>query len=243
MSLLAKISLLGLAMVLAGGAAAATPPSADPRDLEGVWFKPAPEALAPVRDKYGDTLEEEPPPMTKAALALYNRREEARKAGHPLVDPMVKCAPTGVPRAISRPYPFQIVQVPGLIAIVHEGSHTNWLIRMDAAHPAHVKPSWMGDSVGHWEGDTLVVDTVGQRADNLTPANSPISTATHVVERIRKIAGGAKLEDVYTIDDPKLYTKPWTRRLEFLWSPDETVMEYICEESGRLEDAAAAAYH
>jgi hypothetical protein len=240
-------AILSLSIGSNASAQAEKPPatsSAAPHDLEGVWFKPAPKDLAPKLDKFGDTIQPPPPPMTPYAQALYDVREKAREAGNPIPDPMVKCAPVGLPRLMARPYPFQVIQTPGQITVVHEGAHTTWIIHMDRqTHPANLKPSWMGDTIGHWEGDTLVTETVGQRSDNLTFENSPITPATRVVQRIRKIDGGRKLEDVYTIEDPKLYTKVWGARVEYLWVPEETVMEYVCEESGRVEDAAAASFH
>jgi hypothetical protein len=221
------------------------PPSPDPRNLEGVWFKAATIDDPAARAKYGDSIQPPPlPPMSAEALALHDKRLAARMSGHPLLDPQVKCAPAGVPQMMFLPYPFQIIQTPGQVTIIHEHDRSNRIIHMDQPQPTRPPaPSWLGHSVGHWEGDTLVVDTIAQRPENLMYPHLPMTENTHVVERFKKIDGGRKLEDVYTIDDPKYYPTPWSGRMEFLWWPQDRVLEYVCEENDHPEDDAAAAYH
>jgi len=99
------------------------------------------------------------------------------------------------------------------------------------AHPSDLDPSWMGDSIGHWEGGTLVVDTVGLNEKSwLDPVGHPHSDALHVVERIRRIDRDT-LQDDLTFDDPKAYTKPWTGRQIFTRKPTWRLMEYVCEDT------------
>jgi hypothetical protein len=94
----------------------------------------------------------------------------------------------------------------------------------------------MGDSVGHWEGDTLVADTVNFNEKTwLDRVGHPHSGALHVVERIRR-PNHFHLTDDITIDDPKAYTKPWTAHLDFLLRPKWTLEELYCEDQGTFDD-------
>lgn len=170
-------------------------------------------------------------PWTKAA---FEKRAAAEKAGAPMFDPTAACMPSGVPRIIAAPYPIEIVQTPDKTVILEEVQHLFRIIHMDRrTHPKNLKPSFMGDSVGWWEGDTLVVDTVGLTdKTQIDEAGRLHSDAIHVVERIRKI-DERTLEDLFTIDDPKAYSKPWTARRIFDAKPDLRFIEYICEENNR----------
>ncbi len=201
-------------------------------NISGVWFtRGYQRRIRPMDGSETPWL-----PWTKAA---FDRREAAEKAGAPLFDPTASCLPSGIPRLIAAPYPIEIVQTPDTTVILYETHHLFRLIHMDQPHPRAVKPSFMGHSTGRWEGDTLVVDTVG-----LTPltqideAGTLHSDALHVVERIRK-TGPKTLEDVFTIDDPKAFARPWTAKREFDWRPDVRLMEYVCEENNRNAPGAS----
>jgi hypothetical protein len=99
-------------------------------------------------------------------------------------------------------------------------------------HPKDLDPTWMGNAVGHWEGDTLVVDTVGFNDKTwIDRAGHPHSDQLHVIERIRRTDHDT-LQDDITIDDPKAYTKPWTTRKMFKLHADWELLEDICEEQG-----------
>jgi hypothetical protein len=105
---------------------------------------------------------------------------------------------------------------------------------MNQKHPDHITPSYDGHAVGHWEGDTLVVDTVGFNDKTwLDRAGSPHGLRMHVIERIRKLDGGATLEDQMTIEDPDFYTQPFTEHLIYKWRPDWRMPERNCEEAMR----------
>jgi hypothetical protein len=100
--------------------------------------------------------------------------------------------------------------------------------------PQDLDPTYLGHQVGHWEGDTLVVDTVGLKASTwIDAAGIPHSDKLHVVERWRKISGGKQLEVLFTLEDPVAFTRPWTARRIFDWSPNIREMEYVCEENNR----------
>jgi len=142
------------------------------------------------------------------------------------------CKPLGVPQSFVTPYPFQIVQTPKLILMVFEYPNSIRFIPTDGrAHPVDPDPTWMGDSVAHWEGDTLVVDSVG--FNDKTEVSGYMHTEDlHVMERFRKLENGSLQYDV-TVEDPNVFAKPWVlpaRTLPF--RPEaERVDEFVCETS------------
>jgi hypothetical protein len=142
------------------------------------------------------------------------------------------CKPLGVPQSFVTPYPFQIVQTPKLILMVFEYPNSIRFIPTDGrAHPVDPDPTWMGDLVAHWEGDTLVVDSVG--FNDKTEVSGYMHTEDlHVMERFRKLENGSLQYDV-TVEDPNVFAKPWvlpTRTLPF--RPEaERVDEFVCETS------------
>ena len=146
-------------------------------------------------------------------------------------DPLLDCLPPGVPRILLIPFPMQIVQVPGEVIMLFEYDHYVRHIYTDRReHPQNLEPTWMGDSIGKWEGDTLVVDTVGLSAKSwLDQVGHPHSDALHVVERIRR-TDHETLQDDITFDDPKAYTRPWAGQRVFRLRPGWHLMEYICED-------------
>jgi hypothetical protein len=222
-------------LLAAGGAGAAAPlkpPPADPRDIGGVWWTKG-------YDRTFRTLDGQLPPFTPAGRAEWDRHVQAEKEGRPIADAPTRCLPHGVPRLMASPYPIQILQTPGQVTFLHEVAHNVRIIRMDETHPETLEPTYLGHSVGRWEGDTLVVDTRG--FNDLTQIDEEGVTHSdrlHVVERFRKIDGGKVLEDLITIEDPVTFTRPWTTRRTYDWRPDVRIMEYVCEENNRNEPNA-----
>jgi hypothetical protein len=169
-------------------------------------------------------------PFQPWAKELY----EKRRANQSADDPEGHCLPPGVPRMNTTPYPFRIVQTPKLIIIVYEGGAHIWRqIFMDGrSHPADPNPTWLGDSIGHWEGDTLVVDTVGFNGLTwLDESGLPSTESLHVIERFSRPDLG-HLEIVNIVDDPKAYTKPWSFTTHPVMQKGD-LMEYICQENNR----------
>jgi hypothetical protein len=201
-------------------------PSPDPRNISGIWFgtgyyEPSLVLFRPMEG--GD------PPYTPAGLALATRRLAADKAGHPIHHGV--CIVNGFPLAANGA-PFQVIQTPGRIYSVAEADHDARIVYMDRDHPAHVTPTYRGDSVGHWEGDTLVIDTIGFRPDIwLDSKGTPASGDLHVIEHLKKTNNGKVLDAVITLIDPVNYTHPWSIHRRFLWRPAEHIGEEICEES------------
>jgi hypothetical protein len=183
------------------------------------------------------------PPFTD-----WGRAESARLDDH---SNFVACSPTGPVYHMWEIglFPIQIVQAPDQLVILRESSVLPRRIYTDGrGHPAELDPSWMGHSIGSWDGDVLVVDTVGTngkaRALNGVGSNAQVSTGDrkprmpasdqlHVSERLRLAAGGEILEDAITIDDPKTYTEPFTVKHYFQKRPDLDMLEYYCEENPR----------
>ena len=147
-------------------------------------------------------------------------------------DPILNCYPPGVPRIMLIPFPMQIIQLPGQVMMVFEYDHFVRFIDLERRqHPKDLSPSWMGDSIGHWEGDTLVVDTVGLNDKTwLDQVGHPHSDALHVIERVRRPDHDTLVDDI-TIDDPKAYVKPWTGQQVFTLKRGWHLLEYICEDN------------
>ena len=146
-------------------------------------------------------------------------------------DPEVKCFLPGVPRAMYLPYPFQILQSANKIVMIFEYAAANRTIHFDKVAPPPTE-SWMGFSVGRWDGDALVVDTTGLQEDTwFDRAGNFHSDALHVVERFTPLTPDHLTYDV-TIDDPKVFARPWRmsmplyRRME----PKAQLIEYKCVE-------------
>ena len=180
------------------------------------------------------------PPYTAEALAEYQKNMAAVKT-YSLNDMARKvCTPDGVPRILASPYPFEIVQSPerGEIHILYELNHVIRLIEinkpMASSDELETFPFFSGHSVGHFEGDTLVVETAGFNEKTfLDNSGAPHTDQLRTVERIRKINGGKELEDVVTIHDPGVFTKDWSARFVYQPRSDIRMMDYACGEKHR----------
>ena len=182
-------------------------------------------------DRRTKPIEGETPwqPWTKE---IFDKRAAAEKAGAPLYDPTAACLPSGTPRIIAAPYPVEIVQTPDKTVFMYEVMHMYRVVHMNAEHPKKLEPSFLGHAIGKWEGDTLVIDTVGLRKETqIDEAGTMHSEDMHVVERIRKVDD--TLEILFTITDPKAFTQPWTAKRVWHFRPDVRFLEYVCEENNR----------
>lgn len=165
--------------------------------------------------------------MLPWAAALSKQRTENYSAD----DPEAHCQPGGVPRAT--PYHFQIVQTPSLVLILFEGNiHSFRQIFLDRTE--HLKTAhdlWYGDSIGHWDGDTLVVDTVGFNDKFwFGMGGQPHTTQLRVTERFhRRDFGNLEIQNV--IDDPGAYTKPWVIKRVSTLETGFDMTEYVCNEN------------
>jgi hypothetical protein len=131
---------------------------------------------------------------------------------------------------LGAPYPIQFIETPGQVTLLFEEQNHFRIIHMGGIHPSDPDPSWMGHSIGHWEGTTLVVDTVGllDRA-TMDMVGTPQSDKLHLVERYRRVSAD-RIELNITVDDPGTFSRPWQiasalRR----GAPETQINEYICE--------------
>jgi hypothetical protein len=200
-------------------------------DLSGVWMRNAPPATG--LEYWVYEFSKEDPPMTPWGEAQF-KAARSSFGDHPyplneVNDPLYhNCAPPGVPRIYLHPTPVQIVAAPGELIMLFEYDFIRRQIFIDGRpHDKTFGPMWMGDSIGHWEGDTLVVDTVNFNTKTwLDRMGHPHSDALHVIERFRRPDHEHLALDI-TIDDPKAYSKPWTTHLDFLLKP-WTLEEHLC---------------
>ncbi|MGA3158214.1 MAG: hypothetical protein ABSE43_11635 [Steroidobacteraceae bacterium] len=207
---------------------AITPP-ADPRNFEGSYNNVIGyNALSPA----GSAGRWSSPPFNAQAEKVFWHRVEMENAGTPVPDAGIECKPMGLLRAMNAEFGWQILQSPDRLTILINEDHLVRRIRIGGVHPRALKPSYMGDSVAHWDGDTLVVDSTGFNDRTwLDFDGTPHSTQLHVTERLRRVDGGL-LEILTTIDDPLMYRYPWTTRNVWRWAPiSEAAPEIICEEN------------
>jgi hypothetical protein len=196
-------------------------------DLSGIWlgdqWQPAGRrASAP------GNARPEVPAMLPWAEKVYNER----RANQGKDDPEARCMPQGVPKASTLPYPFELINAPGKLVMLYEMYSLRREIFTDGRElpKEYINPSWMGYSVGKWEGDEFVVDTSGfnDKVWNIDLAGHPHSDALHVYERFHRVDFG-HMDIRVTIDDPKTYTKPWTMPMRYTLLPDTDLLEFVCE--------------
>ena len=170
----------------------------------------------------------EPPPYKPAAEA--KRQEYLARRG--IDDPMARCFLSGVPRITTRPLPFQIVQMPGQVIMLYEAHHAFRIIPTDGRpHPDDLEPSFLGDSVARWEGDTLVVDVIAFNEKTwLAGVGTIHSDKLHVTERYTRDTYETIRYEV-TMEDPEVFTKPWHQYETFRLRPNERLREYECIEN------------
>jgi hypothetical protein len=202
---------------------APAPRTADGKpDLSGVWHARDGRHIANLAAADGITA-----PFQPWAEALYKERQ----ANNGLDRPSGKCLPKSVPDGMTLPpYPFKIVQTPSLTLMLYEIFVDYRQIHTDGrALPTERHPAWFGYSVGRWEGETFVVETVGINDRTwLDDSGYPHSDALRITERIRRVDFG-RMDIEFTFDDPKAYTKPWTVKVAFELMPDTELLEYVCE--------------
>jgi len=216
-------------------ASAPAQPAAATQDLSGIWSRLRDGATARGYQSYVLDFGKSDSPMTPWAAAKYKINSPKYHGDDPntvLSDPVFQCFPPGVPRIYLYNFPVQIVQIPGQVLMLFEYDHFVRRIYTDGrAHDKEQGPLWMGDSIGKWEGDTLVVDTVNFNDKTLIDrVGRPHSDSLHLVERIRRI-DPASMEIDFTVDDPKSYAKPWGTKLIFVLKPDWKMMEQVCEDN------------
>jgi hypothetical protein len=193
-------------------------------DLSGVWQTNGLRFLTSL-DADGIQV-----PMRPWARAAFMQSQ----ANHGKDDPDAHCTPPGVPRINVVPDPFKILPMPGVTVILYEAFTTFRQVFTDGRPlPKDPNPDWLGYSVGKWEGDDFVVDSIGfNDLTWLDNAGHPHSEALHVTERFRRRDYG-HMGIAVTIDDPKAYLRPWSVNEDFILMPDTDVLEFVCTENNR----------
>jgi len=186
-------------------------------DLSGVWL--------------GTFLQDSgKPELTPFAQALVKQRTE----NHLNDVPSSRCQPNGI-TLFGVIFTYRVLQTPDYLVMIAEHDQPPRQIFMDGrSHPKNLDPTWLGHSIGRWEGNTLVVDTVGFNGRAwIDLEGHPFTEKTHIIERWRRPDLG-HLEVEFTIDDPSSYVKPWTiKRISDLAPKGEEVREYVCTENNR----------
>jgi hypothetical protein len=212
-----------LAASSVNGQGQAPPPASYAHDLSGLWSG----------YQEVDTFSSTAPPLTPWAEEKFKTVKPGYgpHASALSDDPIADCLPPGVPRILLVPFPMQIVQPPGELIMLFEYDH--YVRHIDTArreHPKGLQPTWMGDSIGRWDGNTFVIDTIGLTEKSwLDQVGHPHSDELHVVERLRRINRDT-LEDDLQFEDGKAFTKPWTGTRVFKLRPGWHLMEYVCED-------------
>mgnify|MGYP003340308291 CR=1 FL=1 len=202
------------------------PKAADGKpDLSGIWEQ---DSMTHFRDLTSDMKPGDVPWRPEAKALRASRADGARG----LEEPDANCLPQGVPKINAAPVPFKIVQTPKQIAMIYEFAHATRNIPMDGSpHLEGYPETWMGDSRGRWEGNTLVVDVTNFKPETwLDGAGNFHSSKLHVVERYTRTAP-ATLRYEATIEDPEVFDRPWTIRMDLSQRTERNaqLVEHECE--------------
>lgn len=210
-------------------------------DISGVWRQHAP----PEARSYAlYTFTKESAPMTPWALEKFKQAKpsfgprsspDSNDPVNPTTGNSVGCFPPGVPRIYLQPFPMEIIQIPGRVLILYEFDHFFRQIWTDGrGHDTALPETYMGDSIGHWEGDTLVVDTVNFNDKTwLDRGGVPHSNKLHVVEHFHRVNADTLQIDI-TMEDPIALTRPWSGTQYFQLRPKWNIMEMVCEDNANF---------
>jgi hypothetical protein len=214
---------LALAMAVNSGAGAGP-------DISGTYW-------APSYSHKIQVLGDVEPPLNAAGKVAYAMNQAGLKDDSIVDKARRVCVPDGVPRVLATPYPFEIFQVPAdQVTFLYEMNHQVRVVVMDKPLPSRqtliVDPKYNGHSTGHWDGDTLVVESAGFNERTFLDASGlPHSDEMTTVERIRKV--GNQLEDVITIHDPEMYERDWQARFIYDERNDVRLEDYACNDTHR----------
>ncbi len=230
---LAFVSAFTGALAWGGGA----PPKAG-ADFSGVWH------LAQNKDgsgpaRFDPSLGRQQPPFNAEWMKEWQTIWQRKMAGMKIWDPAMHCLPPGMPHTMNGSYPMEILMTPGRVTVLTELFNETRRIWTDGrAHPSadDLEYTFVGDSVGHWQGDTLVIDTIGVREESVLDVSGlPHSDRMHLTERVH-LVDKDHLEWQITLEDPVVYARPWTVMKHFVRSPPtEQVREYVCSENNQVE--------
>jgi hypothetical protein len=179
------------------------------------------------------------PNLKPWAKAIMKKDNEEVLAGKIAFTARSSCLPAGVPgfMAYGGANPVYFIQTPKQVWMVFSGDAQVRRIYLDVPHSANPKPSWYGESVGHYEGDTLVIDTIGQNSKTFVdPYRTPHTEKLHVVERWRMVDGGKAMEASFTVDDPDTFVEPWSGMRRYRRVEQDMIEEVCAENNEHLFD-------
>jgi hypothetical protein len=227
-----SVALAAAAVCLAGSPAdAQRAKGAEGADISGVWWA---RSYSPkIQPVGGGEL-----PFTPAGKAAYEKNMAGLKNGSVVDKSRTLCVLDGIPRVLQTPYPFDIVQTPGQVTFVYEQNRAvrfvDFTRPLPDADTMADNPRYHGYSTGRWDGDTLVIQSVGFTDKTFIDAfGAPHTEDMQVTERIRTISGGQQLEDLVTVADPKYYARPWSARFVYESHPEVSLETYVCGEKHR----------
>jgi hypothetical protein len=221
---------------------AQTKPTAQVPDITGSWER---YGFIPGQRGGGPRDPTIPPPAAPPALkpeflkeqqARVQAVRDAAAKGEPLASDNVHCIPEGMPAMMGAQFPIEILQSRGQVTIIEEAFTQVRRILLDRPQKPidDVEPGFFGHSVGRWEGDTLVVDTIGIK-DTVRFQNAPHSNQMRIRERLHLVSPTILWDEV-TIEDPVTLEKPWQVTYAYRRMPDYTLLEYVCEDNREYAD-------
>jgi hypothetical protein len=232
-----RVAIVLAVLAIAGAMAEAQSPAA--RNISGAWV--------PMGGGRGADPKVAPPPATpivlkpeyaKAYEARRTAEAEAVKRGEPVATPAILCLPYGMPRMMTvASYPIEILQTAGQVTIITEAFSEVRRVYLDQPQLPidEVPPGYYGRSVGRWDGDTFVIDTVGIKQSVLSYNMLPHSEQMRITERMRLVTPDV-LHDQITIEDPVVLEKPFTYTLGFRRLPKYEMVEFVCENNREYVD-------
>jgi hypothetical protein len=188
-------------------------------------------------------------PITPAAAEKARQFARSQAEGHLLSEGHIRCLPDGMPHMMAAPFGIEFLQTKNRITILAEISVLPRTVFLDrTSHTRDLDPSWNGESIGAWEGDILTIDTIGfnDRYANLFNAGVPVlrTPALKVTEKIRLTDDGKYMQDVMTLDDPNVFTHPFTVTYRYRRLPEtDGPLEYVCEVDRAQLDALEDQQH
>lgn len=196
-------------------------------DLSGFWM---PEDNVKHLLNLAADMKPDDIPLTPWGREILNQRIANNGKDHP----GAYCLPSGIPEKENIPDGLKLVQTEDLVLLLYESRTIYRQIFTDGRPlPKDAQPTWMGYSIGHWDKDTLVVETIGQNGRTwLDMRGLPGTESLRVVERFSRPTVG-HMDIAVTIEDPKAYTRPWSVNLAWRLEPDTDLIESICEENNR----------
>jgi len=216
-------------------------------DFTGVWDRqqnpvsqPTARTGGSAQSPTGPQFAGQAPPIKPELKAAYDaevkRLADAEQRGEPTTSQNTMCLPQGMPAMMLAIFPMEVIQTPKQVTIIEEAFTQVRRILMDKPQKSFedVEPGFYGHSVGRWDGDTLVVDTIGIK-ETVRFQNMPHSPQMRIKERMKLVSPNVLWNEI-TIEDPVVFEKPHTYTVAYRRMPDYTLLEYICEDNREYAD-------